>query len=121
VLSGLGKLGIDRPRLVSQTMVNGTVGTQFRAHGVAKLDGAACRLTVSGRLSVKGDTPALEISLNASQPAARGTGETSLCELRTEITAPIGHFVVLGMTPMDAMTSVFVVQVLKPEGPGQRP
>jgi hypothetical protein len=121
VLSSLAKLGIDRPRLAAQTLVNGTVGTQFQAQGVAQLVGAPCRVNVSGRLSVKGDTPALEISLNASQPGGRGAAEISLCELRTEITAPVGHFVVLGMTPMDSMTSVFVVQVLKPEGQGKRP
>lgn len=120
VLSPLAKLGIDRPRVAAQTLINGTVGTQFQAQGVAAIVGAQCRLTVSGRLSVKGETPALQISLNASQPGARGS-EISLCDLRTEITAPVGHFVVLGMTPMDAMTSVFVVQVLKPEVQGQRP
>jgi hypothetical protein len=121
VVSGLAKLGIDRPRLAAQTLVNGTVGTQLQAQGVAKLGSAPCRLTMSGRLSVKGESPALEISLNASQPGGRGAGDVSLCELRTEITAPFGHFVVLGMTPMDAMTSVFVVQVLKPEVRDQRP
>src|SRR5262245_36622960 len=121
VLSGLAKLGIDRPRVVAQTLVNATVGTQFQAQGVANLNSAICPLTVSGRLGVKGDTPTLDISLSARQPRGREAGEISLCDLHTQITAPLGHFVVLGMTPMDAMTSVFVVQVLKPEGQGQRP
>ena len=45
---------------------------------------------------------------------ASGAGCTLLC-LHTEITAPLGHYVVLGVAPTRDGTSVFVVQVTRPD------
>ena len=43
----------------------------------------------------------------------RATGEMNerLADLQTTITAPDGHSVVLGVSPVGPLTSVFVVQV----------
>jgi hypothetical protein len=111
VLPGLAKLGIDRPRLVAQTLVNVTPNAEFQAKGVAKLD-APCRFTVTGRFSLKKEMPSLEISLAATRQREPDKAQEEVCNLQTEINAPLGHLVVLGVTPTDSATSVFVVQVL---------
>jgi hypothetical protein len=112
VLPGLAKLGIDRPHLVAQTLVNVTPGTEYRVKGVAKLD-TPCHFSVTGRFVYKKDTPSLDISLHAMRDRERG--QDDVCNLQTEINAPLGHLVVLGVTPTDSVTSVFVVQVLRRE------
>ncbi|HEV3236880.1 MAG TPA: secretin N-terminal domain-containing protein, partial [Gemmataceae bacterium] len=56
-LPGLTKLGIDKPRLAAQYLVNSRPSTQFRAKGTAKLGGAPCNLSVSGRLNDRWDLP----------------------------------------------------------------
>ena len=43
--------------------------------------------------------------------ATKQNAKTVLCQLKTTIKAPIGQSVVLGVTPLDSMTSVFVVQL----------
>jgi hypothetical protein len=46
-----------------------------------------------------------------------------ICNLETEISAPPGHLVVLGVTPADNVASAFVIQVIRKEakkpGPGK--
>jgi hypothetical protein len=42
-----------------------------------------------------------------------GRSAAQICNLQTQITTPLGHAVVLGVTPTESMTSVFVVQVLR--------
>jgi hypothetical protein len=120
VLPALTKFGIDKPRLAAQTLVSVTPDVQFQAKGVASLDGLPCQFAVTGRLVDKMEKmPVLEVTLRATRErATRDQQRTSeeIGNLQTEITAPPGHFVVLGMTPMDAMTSIFVVQVLVPDG-----
>ncbi len=121
VLADLAKVGVDRPRLAGQTLVSVTANRQFQARGVAKLD-RECPFSVSGRLMDQPGSPSLEISLRATRHNA-GAG-TDLCNLQTEISAPVGHRVVLGVTPTGALTSAFVIQVLRPEtnrpGPAKR-
>ena len=58
----------------------------------------------------KNEAPGLQLTILATG----ATGE-EVCNLQTEISAPPGHLVVLGMTPTGTMTSVFVVQVLRQE------
>ncbi len=109
VVTELAKLGIDKPKLVAQALVNASRDGAFQLEGQAKLE-AACQLTITGQVQDKTDKAGLEISINAFQGGGRGAPER-MCGLRTQITAPFGHAVVLGVTPTDAMTSVFVVQV----------
>ena len=120
VLPGLAKLGIDRPRLAAQTLVNVTPGTQFQAKGVAKLE-LPCQFSVTGSLRATREGAGLQVGIRATRQRERGTEEIS--NIQTEISAPPGHLVVLGMTPTETTTSVFVVQVLPTEArkPGARP
>jgi hypothetical protein len=118
VLPGLAKLGYDRPRLAAQALVNVTANAEFQAKGVANL-GAACPFSVTGRLDDKKAPPALSISLMARRERGERPPE-ELCNLQTVINAPVGHMVVLGVTPTGAMTSIFVVQVLRPDAAARR-
>jgi hypothetical protein len=112
LLPALAKVGIDRPRLVAQTLVNVNSNARFQARGTAKLE-APCLFEVDGRFSERNETPALEISIRATRPRERG--EDNICNLQTTIAAPLGHLVVLGVTPTDNASSVFVVQILPKE------
>jgi hypothetical protein len=110
VLPGLAKLGIDKPRLAAQTLVNVTSGTKFQTRGIARLD-SPCQFSVNGQFTSDNEAPKLHIDIRANRvPQAGPPGE--ICSLQTEISAPPGHLVVLGVTPTEASTSVFVVQVL---------
>jgi hypothetical protein len=114
VLPALAKLGIDKPRLAAQTVVNTKPGAEFHAQGVTKI-GATYQFMASGRLTDRPDAPDLQIHLQAIESG--NPGAQQICSLQTQIAAPPGHLVVLGVTPTGSMTSVFVVQVLRPNAP----
>jgi hypothetical protein len=117
VLSELAKLGVKNPRLAAQSFVNASAGRQFKSEGTAVIAqgdevAVTCPLKIIGRVE-EGDqeTPRLQIEIEALQEN-HGATQRTLCKLDTTITTPPGHAVVLGMTPTDSMTSIFVVQVL---------
>jgi hypothetical protein len=113
VVAELNKLGIDNPRLVTQAIVTAQLGKQFRVEGLAGLD-QPYRLSINGTTTGTAEAPRLQISVNATQATAP-TGPPILNQIgrvETEITAPLGHSVVLGMTPTATSTSVFIVQIL---------
>jgi hypothetical protein len=112
VLPGLAKLGIDKPRLAAQTVVNVSPNAAFHVEGMAKPDGP-CRFTVAGRFSDNKESQKLKITIQASRNREKAIEE--ICNLETEISAPPGHLVVLGVTPTETATSAFVVQVLHKE------
>lgn len=126
VLAELAKLGIEKPWLAAQCLINATPNQAFQIDGTAKLD-APCQLVINGTLSEGRQQPRLQIEIGAmklftTQPprgdqflgnAPARQSRAGLCNLRTEITTPIGQSIVLGVTPTDGMTSVFVVQVLR--------
>lgn len=136
VLPTLAKLGVDKPRLAAQTVVNVAPGAEFQANGTAKLDGP-CQFSVTGRLDQAGDAPQLQVTIRATRaapapPAGGGPGGPGggrfgsgrggpansgeeIGHVQTTISAPPGHMVVLGVTPTNTVTSVFVVQVLRVE------
>jgi len=111
VLPGLAKLGIDKPRLAAQAVLSVRPNARFETKGAARL-GLPCQFAVSGRFSDR-EVPGLDLRIKATRPGGLGTEE--ICNLQTEISAPPGHLVVLGVTPTDGATSVFVVQVLPQE------
>jgi Bacterial type II/III secretion system short domain len=116
VVAELNKLGIENPRLVTQAIVTAQLGKQFRVEGLAGLD-QPYRLSINGTVigEETGATNRLQISVNATQAAATPTLPpvfSQIGRVETEITAPLGHSVVLGMTPTATSTSVFVVQIL---------
>jgi hypothetical protein len=110
-LPALAKLGIDKPRLAAQTLVNLSANNEFRADGTVNLVDQV-KFMVSGRCQDGKEGPTLSISVRAVGP-----NNVDLSTISTEITAPIGHLVVLGATPTRSLTSVFVVQMLRSERP----
>jgi hypothetical protein len=139
VVAELAKLGIDKPRLAAQTVINTIPNTQFTTQGSAVLD-TPCQVSFTGMVSGKKEAPALQIAIQATReiPQRAGGGgfqgggfqggrvgmsSAQICNLQTTITTPLGHAVVLGVTPTETMTSVFVVQVLRkePKKPAAKP
>lgn len=123
VVNELASIGVKQPRLVSQSLLNARAGAPFQMRGTPTL-GEPVDLSIQGTIgAITPAGPDLQIMINARQPAVTGrtttasgtvaqsTSMRSLCELGTQIVAPTGHFVVLGVTPTHAMTWVFVVQV----------
>jgi hypothetical protein len=115
VLPALAKLGIDKPRLAAQTVVNTKPGAEFHAQGVTKIGPTYNQFLASGRLTDRPDGPDLQIHLQAVESG--NPGAQQICSLQTQIAAPPGHLVVLGVTPTGSTTSVFIVQVLRPNAP----
>jgi hypothetical protein len=106
VVPALAKLGIEKPRLAAQTIVNATPSTQFSASGTVKL-GESVQLSVTGQYVDRPDAASLQITIHARNPGG------VICDLSTNISAPMRHLVVLGVTPTRDMSSIFVVQVLR--------
>jgi hypothetical protein len=128
VVAELEKMGIEEPRLVTQTLVTALPGKEFRVEGLAGLD-SPFQLFISGTLlgaTNRGENDKLKISIHATgtmsrpgpvpsggkSPAPVSISVVQLGRLETEITAPLGHSVVLGVTPTATSTSAFVVQML---------
>ncbi len=114
VLATLAKIGFNKPRLAAQSLVSASPETQFHLKGIAGL-GGPCRFSAEGQYN-GADTPGLSIKVNVTRDRAGTKMADDLCQIQTEITAPPGHFVVLGMTPTDNLTSALIVQIIKPEG-----
>jgi Bacterial type II/III secretion system short domain len=115
VLPGLARMGIDRPKLAAQALVNVTPDAEFQAKGVVQLGSHPCQFILMGQYGGLPEAPGLSITITAASQGEHGP-PVEIVNLRTSITAPPGHLVVLGMTPTETLTSVFVVQVLRPEG-----
>jgi hypothetical protein len=66
----------------------------------------------------------LQINIDATKQSIDAKGAataTPVCRVATNITAPPGHSVVLGVTPSENLTSVFIVQLIpKPQLPSPR-
>ena len=131
VLPALAKLGFTEPRVAAQFVINGKPNTAFQASGTGFLPYTEVTVTLSGQFGESGERidmrMAIEVSglaPNRERLARPGFGKNKadvaatplmkevLDHLETNITAPPGHFVVLGVTPMYRLTSAFVVQVL---------
>ncbi len=128
IVDELRKYGVTGLQLVTQTMVRGR--NQFTTSAYPDLDGKPVRLEINGTFSSQnqsGDNAELEISLSASTTSvatdtvrqsgratnsSRKSSKESLALLETTVLAPFGHPVVLCMTPIKKMTSVFIVQIL---------
>ena len=107
VLPVLAKLGIEKPRLAAQTIVNVTPNSPFSTDGTVKLN-ETVRFSIQGQFLEKTEPASLHIAIHAG-------GQVEICKLSTDITAPMGHLVVLGVTPTKDTTSVFIVQVTRKE------
>jgi|SRR5262245_56451543 len=109
VAAGLTRSGLEKPRLAAQVAVPVTRGSPFEAAGLVQLD-APLRLTVSGMAKEKKDAVSLEVSVNVTQPQA-GRDARPTGSLHTQLTVPLGRPTLLGITPTEAQTSAFVIQV----------
>jgi hypothetical protein len=107
----LTKLGIKNPRLASNLLVNVKSGS-FQISGKSAYgNGAVVRIT--GICRFENDRPGAKIDIRVDSEPKTGanTKASLLSSIETEIQAPFGHFVVLGMTPTQDVTSVFAVQI----------
>ena len=116
VVQELERIGMSKPRLVSQTLVKAVAGAPFQAEGTAVMD-VSCNLSITGTLLARtGESPGLQISIQATTPEvdtkSGARRNTPVCRLNSQITAPFGHAVVLGMTPTNGKSSAFVLQVM---------
>jgi hypothetical protein len=124
VTTELAKLGIDKLQRAAQVLVTTPLAVPFQVSGSVLLD-APCRFSIEGTLTEKSSVPSLEMEVNAmragdgprTNPGAGNSQprSTSICSLHTHVSTPVGHAVVMGVTPTDGMTSVFVIQVLRSE------
>ena len=120
VLDPLRLMGVKDLRQVGQVIVNTTPDGQFQVRCSPVLNQRSSDLEISGEFVSRQETPTLRIQLSANQteeapqpgsrrgPSARET----LVDLETVISAPLGHYVVLGVAPVEQMTSVFIVQII---------
>jgi hypothetical protein len=119
VVAELEKIGVRDPRLITQAVASVSTDGRFTLQGAASLN-VTQAFRVHGSLTVvePGPSPTLHISVGASPLTAPKAGQmNSELQLETTTSAPLGHSVVLGMTPSGSSNSIFVVQVLeKPIG-----
>ena len=107
VVEELSKMGISDLSLAAQTIVIAEEpGRPVTASGIATLY-TSVEFSFSGvPIPGPGNTTKLEIEIECTSKEGKMSG------LNTTVSAPLGHAVVLGVTPMGKMTSVFVVQLL---------
>ena len=116
----LAKLGVEHPRLLSNSLVTciANVEPGFTTTGNAFFGGEAqafvhfkghCGIVDSNHVALS-----VDLRINSEEDDT-GKSVTGLAGITTEIQTPLGHYVVLGMTPSQGKTSVFVIQVTKVE------
>jgi len=121
LLAELSKLGVSDPRQVAEIAVDTLPHGTFKVRYRATFDRSPVDLDVSGQLDDRDGTFRLAIQVSAEQATARpGQGDDAaagaterrgLVRLQTEVAAPHGHYVVLGVGPVGKTTSVFAVRV----------
>ena len=117
VVEELGKIDVKDLRLVSQSVVKTMIDMPFTLAGSGTLD-SPCELSIEGTVFVRErDQPTLQIKIDATRQRGRDASmklppTVPVCRLATTIIAPPGHSVVLGVTPSDNLTSVFIVQLV---------
>ena len=113
----LTKIGQEGLRPIGQTIVNTTGDGKFQVGCSAMLSDGAADLKIEGDLKVRLFVPHVSIRISAERGQAAdgtagGTAERAqLVSLSTEIVASVGHYVVLGITPVHERTLAFAVQV----------
>ncbi len=106
VILELSKLGVKELRLAAQAIVRVTGNKRFGTVFVANLN-ESWSMAFSGRAgSGPGGTRTLDVELQGESRS--GKAESML---ETSITTVSGHFVVLGVSPIQNLESVFVLQV----------
>jgi hypothetical protein len=122
VVKELEKMGVTGLKTAAQVFIKTVPATPFNVSGSAVLD-QSCSLEVSGMYAPrrpgspraapgagegKGAAPPAVLQISVKANPYQGQ---PLADLQTTITAPEGHSVVLGVSPVGELTSVFVVQM----------
>jgi hypothetical protein len=119
IAAELAKVGVEDLQVAAQFMAR-CVGTeQFRAGGEAQVGGKPCEVQVSGAFAQRSPAAAtlkLTVTVRQLRPPEGGKPPSAaqyvdISALETTITAPSGHPVVLGLTPMGKLNSVFVITI----------
>lgn len=110
VVKELEKVGFIKPRMIAQTMINTGTNQRFTVQGSTRFL-TPCTLQIQGMLGEKSDAGRM-VDLTISALPIQQKQQAPLCNLGTQITAPQGHPVVLGVTVADGVSSAFVVQIL---------
>ncbi|HUG89507.1 MAG TPA: secretin N-terminal domain-containing protein [Planctomycetaceae bacterium] len=114
------KAGVGDLKMAAQFLLNasGVGGRQLSATGTTTLRSGRGRADISLDAAIDASSdgsPRLEIAIDVKR--AEEAGSPTICRLNTVLSAPAGHPVVLGMTPIDSMASVFVIEILPPDEP----
>jgi len=116
----LSKIGMEGLRPTGQTLVSTAVDGKFELECSAVVGGGPADVRIQGQLSVQQRDLRLVIDVDAVRRQAdegapggtgAGGGPRQLVTLSTEIVAPPGHYVVLGVTPVHEKTLAVAVQV----------
>jgi type II secretory pathway component GspD/PulD (secretin) len=111
----LARLGIQHPRLITNGLIKTTVGGVFKSTGKSSFDGGV-KLDFDGHTRLVEKMPYVNLQLKLTRDAAPdGKPGVALANIETDFQAPFNHFVLLGMTPLDSATAVFVLQITQPE------
>ncbi len=122
VIQELGKVGVTGLRLAAQTMVEAVSDEPFTVSSSAMLENP-WRLSASNKIVVHKESPDLnpswsieltggeQLDAPGGPPRPPGRPEAATFILKTAVSAPLGHPVVLGVTPIGKKTSAFVLQV----------
>ena len=124
VQAELSRIGVGPFHSMGQVMVNTAPGGVFQIGCPAALGDEPADLKIDGALDLeRRERPLLTIKITAMRRGFRGGGGATgfpgierLVELQTDIAAPLGHCVVLGVTPVQEKTLAFVVQVQSDDG-----
>lgn len=114
----LSKVGLDGLRPMGQTIVSTAAGGKFQVNCSGMLGNDAADLKIQGTLKLRQFVPYLTIDISAARAhlanreAEDTAGSDQLVDLATEIVVPLGHYVVLGITPAESQTFAFAVQVV---------
>jgi type II secretory pathway component GspD/PulD (secretin) len=108
----LGKRGIDRPSLATQVSVRTVSLARFETSGMVQLD-VASDLSVSGTATDKRGSVDLVLTVTVNHAGSRRASSRRIASLRTQVSAPLGQPIVLGVTPSQTRPSAFVVQVAR--------
>lgn len=102
-------------------LVNTTPDGRFQVRCSPVLNQRPSDLRISGQFDKQQETPTLRIELSAGQieeaplsesgPRRGPPSSKTLVDLETVIAAPLGHYVVLGVSPVEKMTSLFILQI----------
>lgn len=112
IVAELDKLGIQGLAVAAQSIVRTTSNSEFNITAKVEINDDICDLRIEGTLIEKNEMSISVLASKANDLNSRGrTNAANLATINTKIRAPIGHPVVLGVSPLAKRSSAFVVTV----------